>query len=131
MHQHWFIFFRMKKNAKFIKLIRKLRKIFKKLPTSLPASNLQIGRWKTSFWWNAQVFNWKRINFLKSNWSQASKLLHLPALSITQETYHGWWRVLCDWCFLYISKAFVKFWQKGVIIKLKQNGVSSKLLSDL
>ena len=33
--------------------------------------------------------------------------------------------------FLDISKAFDKVWQKGIIFKLKQNGVSGKLLSVL
>ena len=31
--------------------------------------------------------------------------------------------------FLDISKAFDKVWQKGIIFKLKQNGISGKLLS--
>ena len=33
--------------------------------------------------------------------------------------------------FLDISKAFNKVWEKGIIFKLKQNGISGKLLSVL
>ena len=33
--------------------------------------------------------------------------------------------------FLDMSKAFHKVWEKGLIFKLKQNGISGKLLSTL
>ena len=53
-------------------------------------------------------------------------------LSLTHEIYKSFddgFEVWAD--FLDISKAFDKVWHKGIIFKLKQNGISSKLLSVL
>ena len=53
-------------------------------------------------------------------------------LSITHETYKSFddgFEV--RGVFLDISKAFDKVWHKGIIFKLKQNGISGKLLSVL
>ena len=47
-------------------------------------------------------------------------------LSITHEIYQSFDD---NAVFLYISKAFDKVWHKGLIFKLKQNGISDKILN--
>ena len=53
-------------------------------------------------------------------------------LSITHEIYKSFDDgFVVRGVFLDISKAFDKVWHKGIIFKLKQNGISGKLLSVL
>ena len=53
-------------------------------------------------------------------------------LSITHEIYKSFDDEFeVRGVFIDISKAFDKVWHKGIIFKLKQNGISGKLLSDL
>ena len=53
-------------------------------------------------------------------------------LSITHEIYKSLDDVLeVRGVFLHTAKAFDKVWHKGIIFKLRQNGISSKLFSVL
>ena len=74
----------------------------------------------------------KTIWFCQTNLVSSKETRANQLLSITHEIYKSFDKdfevrgVLLD-----ISKAFDKVWPEGIIFKIKQNGISSKLLNVL
>ena len=104
--------------------------MFEKLPTSLIASNLRKNTSEILEMFRFLIEN----NLISSNQSgfQPGSSCINQLLSITHEIYKSFddgFEV--RGVFLDILKAFDKVWHEGIIFKLKQNGISGKILSVL
>ena len=105
----------------------------KKLPISLAAFHLQENTLETNICWNVKVPFWKQIDFFKPVWFQtpedSSINQRLPIVHEIYKSFDAEFEVRS--VFLDIWKMFDKVWHKGIIFRLKQKGISGKLISIL